>query len=89
MDSELLLKFIEYFPDYLSALLRTLLRVFGQPLSRQLYIILHERLCTRPYFEIKSYVQYIVQMVYLLNCNKTFELKLTRVAMLLSTNASR
>ena len=26
MDSELLLKFIEYFPDYLSALSRTLLR---------------------------------------------------------------
>ena len=37
MDSELLLKFIEYFPDYLSALLRTLLRFFGQPLSKQLY----------------------------------------------------
>ena len=28
MDSELLLKFIEYFPDYLSALSRTLLRSF-------------------------------------------------------------
>ena len=28
MDSELLLKFIGYFPDYLSALLRTLLRFF-------------------------------------------------------------
>ena len=27
MDSELLLKFIEYFPDYLSALSRTLLRL--------------------------------------------------------------
>ena len=38
MDSELLLKFIEYFPDYLSALSRTLLRFFGQPLSKQLYI---------------------------------------------------
>ena len=40
MDSELLtclLKFIEYFPDYLSALSRTLLRCFGQPLSKQLY----------------------------------------------------
>ena len=40
MDSELLtclLKFIEYFPDYLSALSRTLLRFFGQPLSKQLY----------------------------------------------------
>ena len=40
MDSELLtclLKFIEYFPDYLSALPRTLLRFFGQPLSKQLY----------------------------------------------------
>ena len=41
MDPELLtclLKFIEYFPDYLSALSRTLLRFFGQPLSKQLYI---------------------------------------------------
>ena len=41
MDSELLtclLKFIEYFPDYLSALSRTLLRFFGQPLSKQLNI---------------------------------------------------
>ena len=28
MDSDLLLKFIEYFPDYLSALSRTLLRFF-------------------------------------------------------------
>ena len=40
MDSELLtclLKFIEYFPDYLSALLRTILRFFGQPLSKQLH----------------------------------------------------
>ena len=35
-----LLKFIEYFPDYLSALSRTLLRFFGQPLSKQLYIVL-------------------------------------------------
>ena len=32
-----LLKFIEYFPDYLSALSRTLLGSFGQPLSKQLY----------------------------------------------------
>ena len=38
MDSELLLKFIGYFPDYLLALSRTLLRFFGQPLSKQLYI---------------------------------------------------
>ena len=41
MDSELLtclLKFIEYFPDYLSALSRTLLRFFRQPLSKQLYL---------------------------------------------------
>ena len=38
MDSELVLKFIGYFPDYLSALSRTLLRFFfGQPLSKQLY----------------------------------------------------
>ena len=29
MDFELLLKFIGYFPDYLSALSRTLLRSFG------------------------------------------------------------
>ena len=38
MDSEFLtrlLKFIEYFPDYLSALSRMLLRFFGQPLSKQ------------------------------------------------------
>ena len=42
MDSELsacLLKFIEYFSDDLSALSRTLLRFFGQPLSKQLYVI--------------------------------------------------
>ena len=38
MDSELLLTFIWYFLDYLSALSRTLLRFFGQPLSKQLYI---------------------------------------------------
>ena len=37
MDFELLLKFMVYFPDYLSALSRTLLRFFGQPLSKQLY----------------------------------------------------
>ena len=37
MDSELLLKFIRYFPDYLSALSRTLFFFFGQPLSKQLY----------------------------------------------------
>ena len=38
MDSELLVKSIGYFPDYTSALLRTLLRFFlGQPLSKQLY----------------------------------------------------
>ena len=37
MDSELLLKIIGYFPDYLSALSRTLLRFFGQPLSKQLF----------------------------------------------------
>ena len=35
--SELLLKFIAYFPDYLSALSRTLLRCFGQPFSKQLF----------------------------------------------------
>ena len=37
MDSELSLKFIGYFPDYLSALSLTLLRFFGQLLSKQLY----------------------------------------------------
>ena len=31
MDSELLSKFIGYNPDYLSALLRTLLHLFGEP----------------------------------------------------------
>ena len=38
MDSELLLKFIGYFPDNLSAMSRTLLRFFGQTLSKQLYV---------------------------------------------------
>ena len=38
MDSELLVKFIGYFPDYLSALSGAFLRFFGQPLSKQLYI---------------------------------------------------
>ena len=37
MDSKFLLKFIGCFPDYLSALSRTLLRFFEQPLSKQLY----------------------------------------------------
>ena len=37
MDSELLLKFNGYFPDYLSALSHILLRFFGQPLSKQLF----------------------------------------------------
>ena len=37
MDSELLLKFFGYLPDYISALSHTLLRIFGQPLSKQLY----------------------------------------------------
>ena len=37
IDSEPSLKFIGYFPDYLSAFSRTLLRCFGQPLSKQLY----------------------------------------------------
>ena len=44
MDSELLLKFIGYLPDYLSALSRTLLRYFGQPLSKQLYILSNSEL---------------------------------------------
>ena len=34
MDSELLLKFIGCFPDYLSVLSRALLRFFGQPLMK-------------------------------------------------------
>ena len=38
IDSELVLKFIGYFPDYLRALSRTLWRFFGQPLSKQLYV---------------------------------------------------
>ena len=40
MDSELLTCLLkcEYSPDYLSALSRTLLRFFGQPLSKPLYI---------------------------------------------------
>ena len=42
MDSELLLKIIGYFPDYLSALSRMLLRFFGQPLSKQLYALSHD-----------------------------------------------
>ena len=41
--SRVYLKFIEYFPDYLSALSRTLLRFFfGQPLSKQLYTPFHD-----------------------------------------------
>ena len=38
MDSELLLKFIGYFPDYLLVLSHRLLHFFGQPLSKQLYM---------------------------------------------------
>ena len=38
MDSELVLKFIGYFLDYHSALSRTFLAFFGQPLSKQLYV---------------------------------------------------
>ena len=38
MDSELLLKFFGYLPDYLSALSHTLLRIFAQPLSKDLYL---------------------------------------------------
>ena len=49
-DSELLLKFIGYFPDYLLALSRTLLCFFGQPLSKQLYIYISP--CSRPSFEM-------------------------------------
>ena len=48
MNSELLtclLKFIECFPDYLSALSRTLLCFFGQPLLKQLYVHDSTRTC--------------------------------------------
>ena len=38
MDSELLLKFIGYFPGYFSVLSCTYLRFFGQPLWKQLYV---------------------------------------------------
>ena len=37
IDSEILLKSLGYFPDYLSALLRALLRFFWTNLSKQLY----------------------------------------------------
>ena len=47
MDSDRLLKFIGYSPDYLSALSRTLLRFFGQPLSKQLYITKRTVSCSR------------------------------------------
>ena len=50
MDSELLtcfFKFIEHFPDYLSALSRTLLCFFGQPLSKQLHKLGRRRLSDR------------------------------------------
>ena len=40
MDSEFLLKFIGYFPDYRSALSHMLLRLFGQPLLKQLYTLM-------------------------------------------------
>ena len=54
MDSELLLKFIGYFPDYLSALSRTLLRFFGQPLTKQLYIIVIIFIIVAPFVSILS-----------------------------------
>ena len=38
MDSELLLKFNGYFPDYFSALSRMPLLFFVQLLSKQLYV---------------------------------------------------
>ena len=38
MDSERLLKFIGFLPDYHSAFSRTLYNFFGQPLSKQLYV---------------------------------------------------
>ena len=36
------MKFIGYFPDYLSALSRTLSRFFGQHLSKQLYSLIYK-----------------------------------------------
>ena len=58
MDSELLLKFIGYFADYLSALSRTLLRFFffGQPLSKQLYITRVDLLVVKRKHEKQGYV---------------------------------
>ena len=41
MDSELLLKFIGYFPDYLSALSRTLLRFLWTTFVETAVCILH------------------------------------------------
>ena len=41
MDSELLLKFIGYFADYLSALSRTLFNFLDNLLSKQLYMSLY------------------------------------------------
>ena len=48
IDSELLLNFIEHFPDYLSALSRTIVRCFGQPLSKQLYKTVRVRVIRKP-----------------------------------------
>ena len=50
MDSALLLKFTGFFPDYLSAMSRTLLRFFGQPLSKKLNISVNQRPGS-PYWE--------------------------------------
>ena len=58
MDSALLLKFIGYFPDYLSALSRTLLRFFGQPLSKQLYT--H----TKTFMPLSAQIQWCVLMTF-------------------------
>ena len=56
MDSGLLLKFIGYFPDYLSALSRTLLHFFGQPSSKQMYTSWVNAINARKYVGKTPYV---------------------------------
>ena len=51
MDSEFLLKFIVYFPDYLLAF-------FGQPLSKQLYTaILHTKICNERFYVLQCVIE--------------------------------
>ena len=63
MDSELLLKFIGYFPDYLLALSRTLLRFFGLPLSKQLFTKVQILICRVPcvFLSPTIYLRVLVQ----------------------------